>query len=137
MFKQEKVVAKEKHQGWVASLSNGETVFESQQVPGELTPWGKLRQRCSLEGIWITQMQLQINGKNWTGIVNADGYCWFRDVRIEGFMSGNAKESHHAGIGSVLAETVYCTVVDSNGQSQQSARPLANMQAHCVLKPAS
>jgi hypothetical protein len=130
-------VAKEKHQGWVANLNNGETVFEGQYVPGERTPWGKLRQRCELEGLWITQIQLQIDGKTWVGIGKADGYCWFRDVRIGGLVGGNYSEKHHAGIGSVVGDTVYCTVIDANGQSQQSARPLASMRLHCVLRPAS
>lgn len=129
-------MAKEKHQGWVANLNTGETVFESEQVPGERTPWGKLNERCQTEGLWVTQLQLQLNGKTWVGIQKADGYCWFRDVRVEGYVSGNVKETHHAGIGSVIGDTVYCTVVDANGQSQQHARSLASMRVHCVLRPA-
>jgi len=129
-------MAKEKHSGWVANLSNGETAFESAQVPGERTPWGKLNERCAEEGLWVTQIQLQIEGKTWVGISNADGYCWFRDVSVDGLMSGVQNRREHAGIGSIIGNVVYCTVIDSNLQSKQSTRPLASMRAHCVLKPA-
>lgn len=126
----------EKHQGWVASLSNGETVFEGEQVPGERTPWGKLIERCEEEGLWVTQLQLQIDGKSWMGIKKADGYCWFRDATFSGIVAGTMNQKNYAGIGSVIGEVVYCTVVDDQLQSRQETRPLASMRAHCVLKPA-
>ena len=128
----------EKHQGWVASLSNGETIFETEPIPGERTPWGLLVDRCANDGIWITQLQLQLGGRTIVGIKNADGYCFFRDYRAEGFLGGGgpAREVYHVGIGSVLGDTVYCTLLDVSGQSWQDSRPLASMRAHCVLKPA-
>jgi hypothetical protein len=124
------------HQGWVASLSNGETVLEWKTEPGERSAWGQLKERCAEEGLYLTQIQLQIDGRTWVGLRDADGYCFFRDYRQEGIFSGNLRAKHHAGIGSVDKETVYCTVVDSQNQAQQDSRPLASMRAHCVLKPA-
>jgi len=126
-----------KHQGWVASLSNGETIFETATVPGELSPWQALRKHCEDNDLWITQIQLQIAGKTWVGKKGADGYCFFRDAIIAGYVGGNPNEKHYAGIGSVVGDEVHCTVIDANLQSSQDVRSLASMQAHCVLKPAS
>ncbi len=134
---------KPKHQGWVASLSNGETVFEapaSEQVAGERLPWGQLFERCMEEGLWVTQLQLQLHGRTIVGIKNADGYCYFIDYRADGWLgagnSGPANETRHNGLGSVVGNTVYCTLVDEQGQSWQDSRPLSVMRLHCVLKPA-
>lgn len=124
-----------KHQGWVASLSNGETVLETAPVPGERTAWGKLQERCQEEGLFVTQIQLQIDGNTWVGMKNADGYCFFRDMQVGGYVSGNVGERHWAGIGSVVGDTVYCTLVDAGLNSQADTRPLDRMLAHCVLKP--
>ena len=129
-------MSKDKHQGWVANLSNGETVFEGELVPGERTPWGKLIERCMEEDLFVTQIQLQIAGQTWIGLSGADGYCWFRDVRIEGFVSGSVNDQRHAGIGSVIGNSVYCTIINSQNEAKQETRPLASMQAHCILKPA-
>jgi len=130
-----------KHQGWIASLSNGETVFQTENVLGERTAWGKLIDRCNEEGLWLTQIQLQISGRTIVGIKKASGYCTFIDYRAEGFMvkrarPGPAKEVRHVGIGSVVGNNVYCTIVNDQGQSWQDSRPLARMAVHCILKPA-
>lgn len=125
-----------KFQGWIASLSNGETVFESPSQPGERTPWGKLIERCERENIWVTQVQLQIAGKTWIGIHQADGYAYFRDYERTGLFTGKVKEKHHVGIGSVIGDNVYCTLINEQLQAQQDVRPLASMRLHCVLKPA-
>jgi len=127
----------DKHQGWVVNLSNGETVLETPSVAGERTAWGKVIERCEKEGLWITQIQLQIAGRTWVGAKGADGYCFFRDIRIDGFVSGTPNQKNYAGIGSVIGDEVHCTVVDASLQASQDVRPLASMLAHCVLKPAS
>lgn len=128
-------MSERKHQGWVASLSSGETVLESESVRGEPTSWSKLRQRCADEGLYITQIQLQISGNTWVGRKGADGYCFFRDTRVGGFVGGNISQKNYAGIGSVVGDQVYCTVIDANLQASQDVRSLASMRAHCVLKP--
>lgn len=129
-----------RHQGWVASLSNGETVFEAEPAPGEVTPWRSLVNRCTEEGIWITQLQLQRSGQTVVGIKGADGYCAFKDV----VGHGNVDEHMHLrfrgqrayyGIGSVVGDKVICTLINDEGQHWQDTRELASMRAHCQLKP--
>lgn len=127
----------DKHQGWVASLSNGETVLEwTPENDGERSAWGQIMERCKEEGIWVTQIQLQIAGNTWRGVKDADGYCFFRDAAAEGFVGGNLNFKHYAGIGSVIGNEVHCTVIDASLQASQDVRSLASMRAHCVLKPA-
>lgn len=129
-----------KHRGWIASLSNGETVFQTPNVEGERTAWGKLIDRCSADPeLFVTQIQLQHDGGTVVGIKNASGYAAFVDYRAEGFVvrgeQGPAKQVRHLGIGSVVGETVYCTLINEQGQSWQDSRPLHAMRIHCILKP--
>jgi hypothetical protein len=128
-----------KHSGWIASLSNGETVFEEEPIPGERTSWGKLIERCEADlELFVTQIQLQHGGSTIVGIKKAEGYCAFTDYRAEGFLgkqAGPAKEVRHIGIGSVVGNTVYCTLVNEQGQSWQASRSLVSMRIHCILKP--
>jgi hypothetical protein len=133
---------RDKHQGWIASLSDGTTVFEEPPVQGERTAWGKVVDRCAEDPeLYVTQIQLQIGGRTIVGIKGARGYCTFVDYRAEGFQASNdgrpAKEVRHVGIGSVVENTVYCTLINEQGQSWQDSRSLASMSVHCVLKPAS
>jgi hypothetical protein len=90
----------------------------------------------------VTQLQLQLDGGTIVGIKNAAGYTAFVDYRAEGFMVSTAdgrpaKEVRHLGIGSVVGNTVYCTLVNDQGQQWMDSRPLASMRLHCILKPAS
>lgn len=129
------VTGKEKHQGWVASLSDGSTVFEEPPVPGERTSWGKLQERCKKDGLWVTQIQLQRHGQNIVGIQKAAGYAAFMDYRKEGMMGTQSRTAHYYGIGSVVGEMVYCTIMNEQGQFWQDTRQLASMRAHCIMKP--
>lgn len=45
-------------QGWIANLSNGETILETSQPDGEKSTWQKLLARCQVESLTITALQL-------------------------------------------------------------------------------
>ena len=131
---------KPKHRGWIASLSNGETVFEAPPQPGERTSWGKLVDRCAADpDLYVTQIQLQLDSGTVVGIKGAAGYCTFVDYRAEGFQASAdgrpTKEERYVGIGSVIGDNVYCTLVNEQGQSWQDSRSLMNMRLHCIMKP--
>jgi len=49
--------------GWIATLSNGENIFERPPVPGERSAWQKLIGRLHAEGLKITSLRLQ-NGRH-------------------------------------------------------------------------
>lgn len=127
----------EKHRGWVASLSNGETVFQTADIPGELSPWQRLLERCREEDIYITQIQMQRNKRTIVGVRQADGYCQFVDFRAEGLRNGQFVRTETLyGIGSVVGDKVYCTLINDEGQTWQDTRSLQSMRLHCQLKPA-
>jgi len=44
--------------GWIASLSNGETVFETEESIEGMSAWQYLRKRCADEGLYVTQIRL-------------------------------------------------------------------------------
>ena len=123
---------KEKHQGWVASFSNGDTVFEEKSEPGQLTAWSKLKQRCVDEGIHITQIQLQLHGSTLIGIPNADGYCAFFEYASSFFKQ---TPTTYQGIGSVLGDWVVCAFTNESRTVWQDLRPLSDMIGHCHIKP--
>jgi hypothetical protein len=124
---------KEKHQGWVASLSNGETVFQHSVPAGEQSAWSQLRARCDEEGLHVTQIQLQRYGNTLVGLPNADGYSAFYEYQHAWF---SGKTAEYQGIGSVLGDWVLCIFTNESKNIWQDLRPLADMSKHCQLKPA-
>lgn len=124
----------EKHQGWVASLSNGETVFQEEPAhePNQKSSWTKLRMRCEEEGLYITQIQLQLHGMTLVGMQNADGYCAFYEYVGSFFKQASAK---YQGIGSVLGDFVVITMTNESKTVWHEIRPLTDMYMHCQMKP--
>lgn len=126
-------MSEDKFQGWIASLSNGETVFESPSTSGEISAWQKLRARCEKEGISVTQIRLQLGGLTFIGANNADGYCQCWEQHLNLF-DKTKPPLLFRGIGSVIEEHVFITWVDSSGNIKQEIRTLESMAVHCVLK---
>jgi hypothetical protein len=124
---------KVKHQGWIASLSNGETIFQSPNVPGERTAWGKIQDRCEEEEIYITQIQLQLYGNTLVGMANADGYTAFYEQAQS--WSVRDKVATYQGIGSVIGDWVVVMFLNDSGHIWQDLRLLSHMRDHCQLKP--
>lgn len=119
--------------GWIASLSNGETVFEGQEVTGEQSPWQKLRTRCQAEGLYVTQIRLQLDGLTFVGIPNSDGYCQCWEQSRSMF---NPKQPPKLmrGIGSLVGDVLYLTWVDNDGNIRQEIRDYKSMDVHCIVK---
>ncbi len=128
-------VAKEKHQGWVASLSSGETIFQTPTLPKVLSPWNQLLARCEEEDIYITQIQLQLHGITLVGMTNADGYTAFYDQAQSAF--NPERVDTYQGIGSVLGDWLICTATNESRHVWQSFRQLADMRPICQMKPTS
>lgn len=119
--------------GWIASLSNGETVFETKEVEGELSPWQSLKQRCKEENLNITQLRLQLSGLTFIGIPNADGYaqCW---KHYQSVFNPDKPPTVMRGIGSVIGDKVYLTWVDNYGNIRQEVEDYKNVEIHCIMK---
>lgn len=58
---------------WVASLSNGETIFEN-EIPGEDPSWVRLARYVEDNGLSITNLRLQIGGTEVKLPAGAQGY---------------------------------------------------------------
>lgn len=121
--------------GWIASLSNGETAFEQPPVYGEKSSWQKLLDRLTTESLRITQLRLQRNG--FTIVCDSHkkihGYCMAYEVSKMVFRN---TESRMQGVGSVFNELVFMTWIDDNGNVRQDIRPLGEMRVHSTLRDA-
>lgn len=116
---------KEPFRGWIASLSNGETIFEG------MSSWQDLIIRCANEGLYLTQIRLQLGGLTFIGISDSNGYCQFTDV-FRSLYTG--KESRSRGIGSVINDKVYVVIIDEYGNIKQEIRELESMKLHCIMR---
>lgn len=115
------------HRGWIASLSNGETVFETSSSKGELSPWQSLLQRCQNGTVKINQLRLQRGGITVTGVPGANGYFQAYELKI----SNNAKRQVlYQGIGSVAKDHVFITWVNDQGDVFQDVRSLDEVWVH-------
>lgn len=119
--------------GWIASLSNGETAFEGQELAGESSPWQQLVKKCKDEDIYVTQIRLQLDGLTFIGISDADGYCqcWEQQRSV---MNPTKPPVIMRGIGSVIDGKVYLTWVDQSGNIRQDIRDYKSMDVHCIMK---
>lgn len=115
---------------WIASLSNGETIFEEPVQPGALSPWQALLQRCRDEDLRIVQLRLQVAGVNVTALAGAAGFVqcseMHRDLQTKA-------ERHRRGIGSVIGDVVVINWIDDSRNIWQDVRPLADLRLHSTL----
>lgn len=58
---------------WIASLSNGETIFED-NIPGEISSWNRLRDYVKENNLSITRLRLQLGALEVTVPPSKQGY---------------------------------------------------------------
>jgi hypothetical protein len=122
-------------EGWIASLSNGETVFETPPVPGEHSAWQALLRRLKAEGLRITQLRLQhasstVMAARNMGSVEAQGFVQAYEMR-KALFSG--KESHYHGVGSVFGDQVFMVWLDGIGNAWGEVRDLSDLRVHSTM----
>lgn len=119
--------------GWIASLSNGETVFEQPPVAGEKSSWQKLLDRLTAENLKMTGLQLQGNGLTLVCDYHkkVQGYCMAYEVLQIMFRNITKKMQ---GVGTIQNDLVFMTWIDDNGTVKQEIRPLSEMKAHSTLR---
>ena len=122
-------------QGWMAHLSNGETVYETAPIPGEITPWQALIQGLRSGNITITRLTLvrgntsaiSMPPKMCEGYFHAyeEHYSWFKKSK---FLSLQ-------GIGSIVGDQVHITWMNLDGtEVRQDIRPLDSCKIHTTLQ---
>lgn len=120
----------EKFEGWIANLSDGRTIKEEPEVPGELSPWRKLINFCQENNLYLTNLRLVFNGTNLICIPHADGYC---QINFE-FRNIFRKERYiKRGIGTVIKDKIYVLWVDESRNVTLEILNLEQNRVHCIL----
>lgn len=120
-------------QGWIASLSDGETVYEQPPLPNEKTSWQKLLDRLAEYGLTITMLRVQRNGVTLHALPPkaCGGYYQAYEVRQKVY---GGKVVHLQACGSVIEDKVLIIWIDENGNLYQDLRPLAEEKMHTTLR---
>jgi len=117
---------------WIASLSSGETIFEAEPAPGDISTWQKLLQRLREDnnGLKITQLRLQHRGRTIVAMPKCDGYVACYEAQKILNTSGQIV---FQGIGSVIGDQVYMNWINESGTIWQDVRPLKGLKIHSTL----
>lgn len=114
---------------WIASLSDGTTVFED-KTPGEPSAWSRLRKYLELHNLKITNLRLEAYGrrayilpyKDENGVPQINGY--WQATSLTAWLNVAAPEFYRRGIGYVKYKTIYIAWIDQNGNHSIEERPL-------------
>jgi len=119
--------------GWVASLSNGETVQEGPWVEGRLSPWQAFRQWLTEHpDTKVTQLRLQMNGPTIVCLPHAEGY--FQARYASGHpLQGDDFHDVGFGVGTVIGDWIFINWMNSEGNVWQEIRPLEENRVHTTL----
>ena len=117
---------------WKAFLSNGETLYETNPIPGEQTSWQKLITYLDKMNLTMIGLELRHNGQFIQCPANAEGYFQARE-KVESIL-------HHTnlrnlrGVGIVVGESVFIRWIDDASQVTEEVRSLSSMKMHTTLK---
>lgn len=114
---------------WIASLSDGTTVFED-ITPHERSSWRRLREYVVANNLKLTNLRLEAFGhrvillpyKDINGDAQINGY-WYSKFNSAILTSGGIYENAGCGIGMVKAKEVYITWITADGTTHQEIRP--------------
>ncbi len=120
-------------QGWIASLSNGDTVWETPPVPGEKSSWQKLIDRLGRENLKVTGLRVQRGGVTVCALPpkQCDGYYQAYELRKIMF---RGQSQHRQACGSVVNDQVFIFWIDEGGNLWQDIRPLESERPHTTLR---
>lgn len=118
---------------WIASLSNGETVHETDSIKDELSSWQKLLMRCKADNLRIVQMRLQVAGRTFHAIPHADGYMCAYESRSS-MRDHQTRTSQIMGSVDARLGLVFITKVNEQGDSWQEVKPLGSLYVHSTIR---
>jgi hypothetical protein len=116
---------------WIASLSNGQTVFED-RTPGAPNAWKRLREYVCENNLQITQLRLQAFGKHSqcmpykdeAGKPQLNGYWYMEKAeRFLMFGGGPVPTKMAKGIGYVQDGVLYICWIHEDGIMTHTKRP--------------
>jgi hypothetical protein len=114
---------------WIASLSNGSTVFED-KTPGIKSAWLRLRDYVNLHGLKVTNLRLEAFGRRVnlvpyrgeSGEAQLNGY--FQASRMSKFLNTTIPPTLWRGVGWVKGLDIHICWVDHKGEVSMEVRPL-------------
>lgn len=114
---------------WIASLSDGSTVFED-ITPGEKSAWLRLREHVKLHSLQVTNLRLEAYGRRVVLIPYKDeeyrpqinGY-WYSSRVNALFCSQGVFEHYDRGIGYIKGREIIVTWVSQDGTVTQEIKP--------------
>lgn len=126
---------------WIASLSDGTTVFED-ITPYEISSWTRLKKYVEIHKLKITNLRLEAYGHHVTlvpykdefGAPQVNGY-WHSKMIGALLNAGGVSEQQSRGIGYIKADMIYITWIDECGNIRQEVRPFIDNAAVIVNDP--
>lgn len=113
---------------WVASLSDGSTVFED-QTPQERSAWLRLVDYVELHSLKVTNLRLEAYGRVVNLIPYRDGdgnpqhNGYFHSKRISALLSsGGVRELQSRGVGILKNKEIWVTWVTEDGTVKHEIR---------------
>lgn len=114
---------------WIASLSDGTTVFED-VTPNEVSAWLRLRDYVTLHSLKVTNLRLEAYGrrvllvpyKDGEGSPQINGY-WHSKRMHALLTNAGVFEGKDCGVGYIKGREVIITWVHEDGTVQQEIRP--------------
>lgn len=112
---------------WIASLSNGTTVFED-RIPNIPSAWIRLQEYLKSEKLYITRLRLQAYGllvqlpplRSEDGLIQLDGY--WHSKQITAFLDPNLPQTLDYGIGFIKGDFLYIKWIRQNGSVEDEIR---------------
>lgn len=125
---------------WIASLSDGTTVFED-KTPGLESAWLRLKRYVQLHNLEITNLRLEAFGRfvkllsyrSDEGTIQIDGY--WQSSRIGAFFGAYTAEMNWRGIGFVKNNEVNVIWIDDSGNIQHEIRQYDANDPAVILNP--
>lgn len=121
---------KENFSGWIANLSNGDSLAEGSSEPGKLTPWRQMLERLESGEEKMTGLRLMHDGITIHALPmkNCDGY--FHAYEMHRIMYRDTTR-HLQGVGSIVDDKVFITWFEKGtGNIYQDVRPLEEVRIH-------
>ena len=118
--------------GWIANLSNGETVYEAEPTPGDYLPWRKLLIRLKEENLKVTALRIRRGGITINALPQkqCDGYYHAYEAWR---MMFSGAEGMRQGVGSVVGDKVYIVWLAPTGEINPEIRMLESERVHTTL----
>lgn len=114
---------------WVASLSDGTTVFEN-RIPNEISAWRRLKKYISDQKLKITNLRLEAFERTVVLIPyyddnkNAQLNGYWQASKEDRWLNANLPSRFYRGIGYVKAHNIYIAWICDNGQISLEERPV-------------